>query len=862
MSPAERTSSSKLLLLLPLLLLALLPSSSADPEDAASKITSSAVGRVGMYFRESSSAADAVLDFNWDLAPFHLRTQLIDLGFKVSLIATPTEKTLAAATTDSESTGVHAYVIPPANGPNFYSDFEDMAAVSAFIQAGGLVVVVEGSQGAEATKDFIQQALDYNGKWLTCRDLGSNRKAPLGTLERAARFPKQFLPYAQTDLWAQEVEDVETVTAHSWCIHEDPGYASWPLYTSKEDRSKVVAQAFGKAGIPGAVLWLGYNWRNGPQKNWGAVLASVINEFAVTSGHPHTGSADGDEDDDNSDLYNSLDPVLDQVNELGDDVMRRFMTVSALGAYPPSPPPPSPPPPSPPIPIPPPLPSPLQFNIYIINPHPAPLPPPPRPPPFRPPPPSPFPPRPPPPSPFPPRPPPPSPPPPRPPPPRPPPPSPPPPRPPPPRPPLPRPPPPRPPSPRPPPRNPPSPRPPRPPPPSPRRPPSPPPPPRNPPSPRPPRPPPPSPRRPPSPRPPPRSPPSPKPPRPPPPSPRRPPSPRPLPPRPPSPRPPPPSPPGPRPSPLLPPRPPSPLPPSPLPPSPLPPSPLPPSPLPPSPLPPSPLPPSPLPPSPLPPSPLPPSPLPPSPLPPSPLPPSPLPPSPLPPSPLPPSPLPPSPLPPSPLPPSPLPPSPLPPSPLPPSPLPPSPLPPSPLPPSPLPPSPLPPSPLPPSPLPPSPLPPSPLPPSPLPPSPLPPSPLPPWLPQCAQFQPAALGTNRVLYNNTAGFGTYYYDVKTTCPQDPDGYKATDKYPACSASKGANRKTLRQLGTNNAIAIDVALIGKDKDLYCGKKVLVYYNGQKVTPPDSGDFFVWDSCGNCKAPPQGLDFSVSGLRQAD
>jgi hypothetical protein len=107
------------------------------------------------------------------------------------------------------------------------------------------------------------------------------------------------------------------------------------------------------------------------------------------------------------------------------------------------------------------------------------------------------------------------------------------------------------------------------------------------------------------------------------------------------------------------------------------------------------------------------------------------------------------------------------------------------------------------------------------------------FLPRFAPRSRPAGGSNqqdnqqRVLYSAGGGAGTYFYDVWTRCPQDTKGYKDTDKYPACSTNKGPNHKTLRELGTNNAVAIDVRLLGKNKEALCGKKVIVYYHGKQV-----------------------------------
>jgi hypothetical protein len=158
-------------------------SSSQAPSDIAPTF---AFGRVGLYYRENVSSQEAVLDLKWDLGPQHLRAQLEDMGFDVKLITSPDAELLigpehvnsnngkaAPHRARPEGNGFHAYIVPPANGPSFYASVEDMSAVSSFIQDGGLVVLVEGSQGAEATKAFVSQALGYTGgyrkqKQVTC----------------------------------------------------------------------------------------------------------------------------------------------------------------------------------------------------------------------------------------------------------------------------------------------------------------------------------------------------------------------------------------------------------------------------------------------------------------------------------------------------------------------------------------------------------------------------------------------------------------------------------------------------------------------------------------------------------------------
>ncbi len=51
--------------------------------------------------------------------------------------------------------------------------------------------------------------------------------------------------------------------------------------------------------------------------------------------------------------------------------------------------------------------------------------------------------------------------------------------------------------------------------------------------------------------------------------------------------------------------------------------------------------------------------------------------------------------------------------------------------------------------------------------------------------------------------------------------------------------------------------------WCGKQVIVYHNGQRISAPDGGDFFVWDGCQACAASGmQKIDFSAPGIQRVD
>lgn len=126
---------------------------------------------------------------------------------------------------------------------------------------------------------------------------------------------------------------------------------------------------------------------------------------------------------------------------------------------------------------------------------------------------------------------------------------------------------------------------------------------------------------------------------------------------------------------------------------------------------------------------------------------------------------------------------------------------------------------------------------------------------------PASPSGGGGLYSGS-GSATYYYDVKTSCPQDPNGYPENDGYPTCASfTKGPDQLTLRQLGSNNVVAIDRDFLKTRRDSLCGKAITVMVNGQKVTPPDKGEFFVWDGCEACVGGVR-ADFSVSGARNVN
>jgi hypothetical protein len=122
-------------------------------------------------------------------------------------------------------------------------------------------------------------------------------------------------------------------------------------------------------------------------------------------------------------------------------------------------------------------------------------------------------------------------------------------------------------------------------------------------------------------------------------------------------------------------------------------------------------------------------------------------------------------------------------------------------------------------------------------------------------------GSGAVLYEMSDSSATYYYDVASPCPQDTSGYPETDGYPTCTSWEGG-AKTIRQYNTDNIVAIDNTVLTADtRAQLCGKKVLVFKDGQQVAAPDGGDFFVWDGCEACRGGGR-IDFSATGARMVD
>ncbi|PNH06063.1 hypothetical protein TSOC_007625 [Tetrabaena socialis] len=219
---------------------------------------------VSLYMSQDSG----VLDLKWDDGPRHLEAQLVQLGLAVQVADGPVE-------------GSGCYVIPAQNGASFYANAEDMTAVAEFVSQGGLVVMLDAKEGnGDAQKALIAGALGYEGSWGLCKSFGSNERHSNGQPAISAEA-KAFLPGAA---FPEHLEDARVTSVHTVCGRTDAKAVSWPLYHVLDDSNKVVAQAFGKVGSAGAVVWLGYSWKDGPVAQWGALLRAVIHEFG--SGEP------------------------------------------------------------------------------------------------------------------------------------------------------------------------------------------------------------------------------------------------------------------------------------------------------------------------------------------------------------------------------------------------------------------------------------------------------------------------------------------------------------------------------------------------------------------------------------------------
>ncbi|EFJ52584.1 hypothetical protein VOLCADRAFT_86831 [Volvox carteri f. nagariensis] len=354
---------------------------------------------VALYMSE----AGGVLDLSWDRSAMNLEQQLRQLGLNVMLATTGQPRLEGSA-------APKAYVIPPQNAYNYYSSAEDMGAISSYLASGGLVIILDATHGqGDALSTFVAKAFDYTGKWIVCDQLYTNDEQALGELQLSTHASAfiQVKTSAQGS-WPSTLEDAQTTSLYTSCLHEDLRASIVPLYFAQDSDIKVAAQAFSKAGVPGAIVWLGYDWRGGPQTQWGNLLKSLISDFKPNSEAVTVEMEAYDIDAEllDADLLEDADllySVLESASDMSDpkhasEALRRFLQNAPTGLYPM-------PPQTYPLPTYPPPSSPSQRS----PPRPRPKPPSPPPPPPSPPPPSPSPPSPPPPSPSPPSPPPPSP---------------------------------------------------------------------------------------------------------------------------------------------------------------------------------------------------------------------------------------------------------------------------------------------------------------------------------------------------------------------------------------------------------------------------------------------------------------------
>ncbi|EFJ47334.1 hypothetical protein VOLCADRAFT_92109 [Volvox carteri f. nagariensis] len=276
-------------------------------------------------------ATSDVLDFDWNDGPNNLLVQFQQLGFNVQVSHAHQPNLLGS---DKPS----AYVVPVQNGHLFYSSVEDMSAVAAYVQSGGLVIILDANHGeGEALRNFVSSCLGYEGTWSHCKQLKANSRG-LAVLNGYAS--KSFLSDA-ADPWPQALENASTITYLTWCRHEDISAVTLPLYELQDDSTRVAVQAFSKVNNPGAVVWLGYDWTDGPQDQWGALLKKLVTDFAQGAYYaPLFGNADAHP------LF-AVDTVLETASDVVADVaeiVRRFLAVSGTYPSPPANPPPSSPP--------------------------------------------------------------------------------------------------------------------------------------------------------------------------------------------------------------------------------------------------------------------------------------------------------------------------------------------------------------------------------------------------------------------------------------------------------------------------------------------------------------------------------------
>jgi len=117
--------------------------------------------------------------------------------------------------------------------------------------------------------------------------------------------------------------------------------------------------------------------------------------------------------------------------------------------------------------------------------------------------------------------------------------------------------------------------------------------------------------------------------------------------------------------------------------------------------------------------------------------------------------------------------------------------------------------------------------------------------------------SKNVLLASVAGQAidaTFYYDMNGpgTCgaSQGIKDFGIEGGYTFCEPSDVSKAKTLKQRGTNNIVAMPSSILAANPSKYCGKKVVVTWEGKKR---DDLPLFIWDGCEKCNEN-DGLDFS--------
>ncbi|CAG8976324.1 hypothetical protein HYALB_00005731 [Hymenoscyphus albidus] len=128
---------------------------------------------------------------------------------------------------------------------------------------------------------------------------------------------------------------------------------------------------------------------------------------------------------------------------------------------------------------------------------------------------------------------------------------------------------------------------------------------------------------------------------------------------------------------------------------------------------------------------------------------------------------------------------------------------------------------------------------------------------------PATPSNSKSILSSASGKpidATFYYDVHGggTCGavNGISAYAEVGGYTYCEPSDASQAKTLAQRGTNNIVAMPQNLITGNASKYCGKKVVVTWEGKKRTDLE---LFIWDSCASCTGD-EGLDFSSTIFAQ--